>query len=434
MSTHLEHSLDGHRHQNAHGSPRHLYLGTLLQFALRIVIVVFMAVTLLWEPPNRHQWVCVALVAAYALLVGGWSAWALRPASRTAAAGDTRIALLMLAADVAVLSIVSVLTGMTSPEVWTSDVISSGLFLIPLIAAAQLDPTISGAMAIPTVTAFFVTCAFTKSANQEPWPSILLNTAVLAALAGGSVAVSLIQRARVEVIEDLADQRTQLLQDMLGLEKRERQAISERLHDGALQYVLVARQDMEDVRDGSGEAVDRVDAALVECSGLLRDVVRELHPEVLARSGLKAAIETLASGVSARSGLDVQVDAHTWPDNMHTDADHVLYGAAREALTNVIKHAHARTVWVDLEYHNTRATLRIADDGIGISTEKLARSVEGGHIGMASTRTKVLAADGQFDVRATSPGTEVTVCLPLGPAPTSGADDESRDPSQLARR
>jgi two-component system NarL family sensor kinase len=32
---------------------------------------------------------------------------------------------------------------------------------------------------------------------------------------------------------------------------------------------------------------------------------------------------------------------------------------------------------------------------------------------MASTRTKVLAADGQFDVRATSPGTEVTVCIPL---------------------
>ena len=35
---------------------------------------------------------------------------------------------------------------------------------------------------------------------------------------------------------------------------------------------------------------------------------------------------------------------------------------------------------------------------------------------MSSTRTKVLAADGQFDVRATSPGTEVTVCIPLHPA------------------
>ena len=210
-------------------------------------------------------------------------------------AGRTRISLLVLAADVAVLSIISVLTGITSPEVWTSDVISSGLFLIPLIAAAQLDPTISGAMAIPTVSAFFVTSAVTKTANEEPWPSILLNTTVLAALAGGAVAVSLIQRARVEVIEDLAQQRTQLLADMLGLEKRERQSLSERLHDGALQNVLVARQDMEYVREGSREAVDRVDTALVECSALLRDVVRELHPEVLARSGIEGSHRDVGS-------------------------------------------------------------------------------------------------------------------------------------------
>ncbi len=413
MSTHVERSIEPPLQHESHGSQRHLYLGTLLQFALRVVILLFMTVTLLWEPPNRHTWTCLALVAAYAVIVGCWSVWALRPGSQAASAGRTRVTLLVLAEDVAVLSIISVLTGITSPEVWTSDVVSSGLFLIPLIAAAQLDPTISGAIAIPTVTAFFVTCAVTKTVNQEPWPSILLNTTVLAALAGGSVAVSLIQRNRVEGIEDLAHQRTQLLQDMLGLEKRERQAVSERLHDGALQYVLVARQDMGDVRDGSSEAVDRVDAALVECSVLLRDVVRELHPEVLARSGLKAAIKTLATNIGARSGLKVEVDAQTWPDDVRTDADHVLYGAAREALTNVLKHAGAQHVWIELEWREQSATLRIADDGIGISEERLARSVEGGHIGMASTRTKVLAAEGSFEVRPTSPGTEVTVCIPL---------------------
>jgi two-component system, NarL family, sensor kinase len=406
MSTHLE-------HQVVHSSRRHLYLGTVLQFALRVVIIFFTAVTLLTEPPTRHQLACVVILAAYVVIVGCWSAWALRPGRRTVAAGRTGVTLLVLGADVAVLSIVSVLTGIYSPEAWTSDVISRGLFLIPLIAAAQLDPVISGVMAIPTVAAFFVTSAATRIVNVEPWASILLNTTVLAALAGGSVAVSIIQRARVAVIEDLADQRTHLLQDVLGLEKRERQAISERLHDGALQYVLVARQDIDDVRDGSVEAVDRVDSALVECSGLLRDVVRELHPEVLARSGLKAAIETLAGNIRARGGLAVEVDTRTWPDDLRTDTDHVLYGAAREALTNVIKHARAQNVWVELEHRDGWATLRIADDGVGISEANLAESVEGGHIGMASTRTKVLAAEGQFDVRATSPGTEVTVSVPL---------------------
>jgi two-component system NarL family sensor kinase len=103
---------------------------------------------------------------------------------------------------------------------------------------------------------------------------------------------------------------------------------------------------------------------------------------------------------------------------VRTEADHVLYGAAREALTNVLKHARAKNVWVELESVDGLATLRIADDGVGISQAKVAQSLEGGHIGMASTRTKVLAADGQFDVRATSPGTEVTVSIPLEPAAT----------------
>jgi two-component system NarL family sensor kinase len=423
MSEDHHQSVDGPAQQFAQDRP--LYLGTLVQFALRVVIVIFVAVTLLCEPPNRYLSICVAILAVYVVIVGCWSLWALRSGWRAATASRTLVTLLVLGADVAVLSILSVLTGFTSPEVWTSDLMAYALFLIPLIAAAQLDPTISAVMAVPTVAAFFVTRAVTKYLNEEPWASILLNTFVLAALFAASVAVSLIQRDRVGVIADLAGQRTQLLQDMLGLEKRERQAISERLHDGALQYVLVARQDMDYVRDGSVEAVDRVDTALVECSGLLRDVVRELHPEVLARSGLKAAIETLAGSISARSGLAVDIDARTWPDGLHTDADHVLYGAGREALTNVIKHARAQNIWVELEHRDGWATLRIADDGVGISEAELAQSVEGGHIGMASTRTKVLAAEGQFDVRATSPGTEVTVSIPLESA-GPGRDREIR--------
>jgi two-component system, NarL family, sensor kinase len=95
----------------------------------------------------------------------------------------------------------------------------------------------------------------------------------------------------------------------------------------------------------------------------------------------------------------------------------------------VIKHAGAKSVWVELERRNGVATLRIADDGIGISTEKVAKSLEGGHIGMASTRTKVLAAEGQFDVRATSPGTEVTVSIPL--EPTDAASDHG-EPNAVA--
>ena len=250
----------------------------------------------------------------------------------------------MLGTDVAVVSSLSVLTGIAAPENWTSNMLRNGLFLIPLIAAAQLDPYVSGVIAVPTLGAFLAVAWISQSANEEPWASILLTATVLAGLAAGSVALSRIQRAKVEAIEDLAQQRTRLLEEMLGLEKRERQSLSERLHDGALQYVIVARQDLDDVRDGSAEATDRVDTSLKECSQLLRDVVRELHPEVLSRSGLKAALTALADSIGSRAGLAVHLDADAWPEALRTDADHVLYSAAREISTNAIKHARAQNL------------------------------------------------------------------------------------------
>jgi two-component system, NarL family, sensor kinase len=413
MSGDGQHAVDHRDMQLPRASQRSTFLGILVQCALRALLVVFVAVTLSVEPPNADRWICGLVLAWYVGAVACWCAWALRPASRAAVSARRYVALLMLSADVVVLSVLSVLTGIISPESWTSNMLRNGLFLIPLIAAAQLDPFVSGMIAVPTLCTFLTVAWISKSANEEPWASILLTATVLAALAGGSVALSLIQRSRVDAIRDLAQQRTRLLEEMLGLEKRERQTLSERLHDGALQYVIVARQDLDDVRDGSAEATDRVDTSLKECSQLLRDVVRELHPEVLSRSGLKAALTTLADSIGSRAGLAVHLDADAWPEALRTDADHVLYSAARELSTNAIKHARAQNLHVELARSAGQASLRIADDGVGISPSAMTESVENGHIGMASIRTKVLAAGGSFDVHATSPGTEVEISVPV---------------------
>jgi two-component system NarL family sensor kinase len=98
---------------------------------------------------------------------------------------------------------------------------------------------------------------------------------------------------------------------------------------------------------------------------------------------------------------------------LRTDADYVLYSAARETLTNVIKHAQAHHIWIELERREDLASLRIADDGVGISDAVIARKADEGHIGLASIRAKALASGGQFDVRCTSPGTEITISIPL---------------------
>lgn len=395
---------------------RPLLRGLLLQFALRALLAVFVAFGLLLEPPNANAWLHWAGFACYVTLIAVWALWARRSAEQSDQRTQRVVALLMLCADLTVVAVISVDSGLSSAETWTSDVVQHGLFLIPLIAAAQLDPTVSAIIAIPTIGTFFVVNWVDREANgHEPWASILLRTAIVFGLAAGSVALSWIQQSRTRTIAGLAQERTRLLEEVISLEKRERQSLSERLHDGALQYVLVARHDMEDVRDGSVEGMDRVDFALAESSRLLRDVVRELHPEVLARSGLKAAITALADGIAARTNLSVHLDADGWPDTLRTDADHLLYSAAREFSTNAIKHANADNLRFTLAHNGNRAELRVADDGVGIPADRLAQSVEDGHIGFASICTKVLATGGQFTVTG-SPGTVISMAVPASPS------------------
>ena len=387
--------------------------GLLLQFALRILMVGFIFFALVLHPPDTYRWPYGLLLIGYIAVIGCWSFWALRAVGRAALQTRRWIALIVLGADLAVVSILSVETGISSPNTWTSDVLYFGLFLVPLIAAAQLDPFVSAVIAVPTVAAFLIVHWIDKAANDdEPWGSILTTTLVLFGLAAGSVALSWIQQFRERRIASLAQERSALLEEIVSLEKRERQSLSERLHDGALQYVLALRREMEEVREGSAEAMDRVDDALVVVSRLLRDVVRELHPEVLAQAGLRAAIGSLADGIAAGTNLTVEVEADGWPDDFRTDADHLLYSAAREFSTNAIKHAKARKLRFMLQRSDGRALLRIADDGVGIPPERLARSVQDGHIGFASIRAKVLALGGQLDVNG-SAGTEVAISLPV---------------------
>jgi two-component system NarL family sensor kinase len=394
-----------------------IFRGLLLQFALRVLLAVFIFFALMLQPPDTYRWPYGLLWVGYLVVVIGWSLWALRPANHAGMETMRSVALLMLCADLAVVSILSVETGLSSPNTWTSDVLHHGLFLIPLIAAAQLDPFVSMVIAVPTVAAFFVVNWVDQAANgDEPWGSMLSTTGVMFGLAAGSVALSWIQQTNSRTIAKLAEERTHLLEEVINLEKRERQTLSERLHDGALQYVLASRREMEEVREGSGEAMDRVDSALAESSRLLRDVVRELHPEVLARSGLKAAITALADGIAARTDLDVHFASDGWPDDLRTDADHLLYSAAREFSTNAIKHAKAQNLRFALRQADGRAFLCVADDGVGTPIERLALSVERGHIGFASIRAKVLAVGGVLDIHS-PPGTEIAISVPLQTTP-----------------
>ena len=385
----------------------HAARGATLQTWLRLGVVVFVWACLVLVPPSQYAGWCYGIAVAYPVLWGASLLWDRR---RRVTEADWGWVLLVL--DIVVLGVLTVIAGLSAEDSWTAYILINGFFLLPILAATQLRPGVSLALGVPIVGVYVLSSVTTRVANDEPWSSLGLRVAVLVAVCLGSVALSRIQRSRVMEIVTLAIDRAGLLVELTDVEERERQQLSEALHDGALQYVLAARMDLEDVRDGDPEAVDRVEHALTRSAGLLRRTVSELHPAVLDQAGLVRAVDDLAEGLRGR-GYEVDVRHDGMPVRPASDADRVVFGAVRELVANVVKHAEARSVLIELRLTGDQLEAVVADDGVGFDEESAARQLASGHIGLASQRLRIEAAGGRLVASAVEPhGMRMAVSVP----------------------
>ena len=379
-----------------------------LQLLLRGALVVFLLLTVILIPPVQGATAYYVTVAAYATCAATFAGWAWKGGPSV-----SRWGWLGLFVDLAVLATLTLIAGIEAQQSWTSDVLVIGFFLLPVLAATQLRPGICAAVVIPTTVMYLIASLATQAANEEPWESIVLRTFMLASVGAAAVGLSRIQRSRVRTIGGLLQDRTTLLDDLVHLEERERRDLSERLHDGALQYVLAARLDLDDVRDGGGDdAVDRIERALTESTRMLRSTVSELHPAVLEHAGLARAVHDLAVAQERRD-FTVDVDVDDWPDGVHTPVDELLFSAARELLSNVVKHAGASGASIAVGLSGDSARLVVTDDGKGITDGARNKSLEAGHIGLHSQRLRIEAAGGALTISGTPSGTVATVVVPV---------------------
>jgi propanol-preferring alcohol dehydrogenase len=98
---------------------------------------------------------------------------------------------------------------------------------------------------------------------------------------------------------------------------------------------------------------------------------------------------------------------------LRTSADTLLLAAARELLANMVKHADAHCVRIELSRRNGVAQLKIIDDGNGIRVDDIERKLAEGHIGLTSRRVRLEAAGGSLRIRAGTPsGTVAEVEVP----------------------
>jgi signal transduction histidine kinase len=95
------------------------------------------------------------------------------------------------------------------------------------------------------------------------------------------------------------------------------------------------------------------------------------------------------------AGVEPRLTVHGSARPLPAAVDLAAYRIIQEALTNVLRHARARTAWLDLSYEPSQVVIRILDDGSAASPGQDGAICQGGH-GISGMRERTLALSGQF--------------------------------------
>jgi signal transduction histidine kinase len=168
----------------------------------------------------------------------------------------------------------------------------------------------------------------------------------------------------------------------------------------------------------------------------IRRIATELRPGLLDTAGLLAAIEWQANQFQAQTGIVCEVNTEMKETLWDQDLNTAFFRVFQEALTNVIRHAHANKVEVHLSESNDQVVLAVRDNGRGISEAQIHNTKSIGLLGM---RERVALLGGTLQIEGErGRGTVLTACISKSPEarlrPNSNENSDHRRPRRRAAR
>ena len=203
----------------------------------------------------------------------------------------------------------------------------------------------------------------------------------------------------------------------------ERKRIALEIHDELGQALtglkmeihLLNRQIKEiDVPEKSIEAGERIKDLLHLTDNTIltvRRIATELRPPILDDLGLVAAIEWQAQEFSRRTGISCVLSTNVENVELSSEFSTAVFRIFQETLTNIIRHAGANTITINLKKLNRKLILRVEDDGKGIQIENVNGN---GSLGILGMRERARIISGELEVfNGADNGTVILLTAPI---------------------
>jgi signal transduction histidine kinase len=238
-----------------------------------------------------------------------------------------------------------------------------------------------------------------------------------------------LSRALDEMAQALDNRRVQLEQhqqqlrllasQLVNVEERERRRIATDLHDRVGQLLAASKINLGMAQQATRDPecsvlIDRIRDYIDQAIGETRLLTFQLSPPILYELGLDAALQYLAEQVGEQHGVRIRTTNELKSMSLDEDARVLLYRAASELLTNVVKHASANHVTVSTHQTDSDIVLCVQDDGIGFDwSEKGTKSIKDQGFGLFSIRERLGHIGGRLTIESEfGKGSQICLIVP----------------------
>jgi len=190
----------------------------------------------------------------------------------------------------------------------------------------------------------------------------------------------------------------QLAGRLLSVQEEERRRLARELHDDLAQRLALlvfeaGKVSSENCSDEAVEILQGVQDKLIGISEDVHRISRQLHPSIIEDLGLEQALSSESHNFSRLENIPVKLECYIGQEEPSLDIAVSLFRITQESLRNIQKHAHAKSVSIQLVKENSSLILTIKDDGKGFTPE-IVKNMPG--LGLKSMRERIRLINGSI--------------------------------------